>query len=133
MEKIAIIDINVIFDGNVTLGDNVFIGPNTILKDVEIGDGSSIEAFSHIVSSKVGKDCSIGPYARLREGSHIDDGAKIGNFVETKKTKTGKSTQRQIILAYLGDSEIGSEDSILEQEQLLATMMVRISIKQNRR
>ncbi len=109
--KDCTIDINVILDGNVILGDNVTIGPNTILKDVEIGDGSSIEAFSHLVSSKVGQGCSIGPYARLREGSHIDDGAKIGNFVETKKTKVGKNSKANH-LAYLGDAEIGEESNI---------------------
>ena len=86
-----------ILDGDVVLGNNVSIGPNTILKDVEIGDNSSIEAFSHLVSSKVGNNCSIGPYARLREGSHIDDDAKVGNFVETKKRSWEKG-QRQIIL-----------------------------------
>ena len=105
------IDVNVILDGNIVLGNNVFIGPNTILKDVEIGDHSSIEAFSHLVSSKVGKGCSIGPYARLREGSHIDDEAKIGNFVETKKTKLGKGSKANHF-AYLGDTEVGSESNI---------------------
>ena len=105
------IDVNVILDGNIVLGNNVFIGPNTILKDVEIGDHSTIEAFSHLVSSKVGKGCSIGPYARLREGSHIDDEAKIGNFVETKKTKLGKGSKANHF-AYLGDTEVGSESNI---------------------
>ena len=87
------------------------IGPNTILKDVEIGDNSKIEAFSHLVSSKVGNNCSIGPYARLREGSYIDDLAKIGNFVETKKTKVGKESKANHF-AYLGDADIGSDSNI---------------------
>ena len=105
------IDVNVILEGNVSLGNNVSIGPNTILKDVDIGDNSNIEAFSHLVSSKVGKNCSIGPYARLREGSHIDDSAKIGNFVETKKTKVGKDSKANHF-AYLGDAEIGDDSNI---------------------
>ena len=105
------IDVNVILDGDIVLGNNVSIGPNTILKDVEIGDNSIIEAFSHLVSAKVGKNCSIGPYARLREGSHIDDGAKIGNFVETKKTTLGKGTKANHF-AYLGDAEIGEDSNI---------------------
>ena len=95
--KDCFIDVNVILEGNVSLGDNVSIGPNTILKDVEIGDNSKIEAFSHLVSSKVGNNCSIGPYARLREGSHIDDSAKIGNFVETKKQKLAKNLKLIIL------------------------------------
>ena len=105
------IDINVILDGDIKLGNNVSIGPNTILKNVEIGDNTSIEAFSHLVSSKVGKDCTIGPYARLREGSQIDDSAKVGNFVETKKTIIGKGSKANHF-AYLGDAEIGSGSNI---------------------
>ena len=105
------IDLNVILDGVVKLGDNVSIGPNTILKDVEIGNNTSIEAFSYLVSSKVGKDCTIGPYARLREGSQIDDSAKVGNFVETKKTTLGKGSKANHF-AYLGDAEIGSGSNI---------------------
>ena len=105
------IDVNVILDGDIVLGNNVSIGPNTILKDVEIGDNSSIEAFSHLVSSRVGSNCSIGPYARLREGSKIDDDAKVGNFVETKKTKLGKGSKANHF-AYLGDADVGSESNI---------------------
>ena len=95
--KDCFIDVNVILEGDVSLGNNVSIGPNTILKDVEIGDNSKIEAFSHLVSSKVGNNCSIGPYARLREGSHIDDSAKIGNFVETKKQRLAKNLKLIIL------------------------------------
>jgi len=105
------IDVNVILDGDIVLGNNVSIGPNTILKDVEIGDDSNIEAFSHVVSSKIGNNCSIGPYARLREGSHIDDNAKIGNFVETKKSKLGKGAKANHF-SYIGDAEIGSDSNI---------------------
>ena len=105
------IDVNVILEGEIILGDNVSIGPNSILKDVEIGNNTAIEAFSHLVSSKVGSNCSIGPYARLREGSYVDDEAKIGNFVETKKTKIGKSSKANHF-AYLGDAEIGDESNV---------------------
>ena len=105
------IDVNVILEGEIVLGDNVSIGPNSILKDVEIGNNTVIEAFSHLVSSKVGSNCSIGPYARLREGSYVDDEAKIGNFVETKKTKIGKSSKANHF-AYLGDAEVGENSNI---------------------
>jgi len=105
------IDVNVILEGEIVLGNNVSIGPNSILKDVEIGNDTVIEAFSHLVSSKVGSNCSIGPYARLREGSYVDEGAKIGNFVETKKTKIGKSSKANHF-AYLGDAEIGEESNV---------------------
>ena len=105
------IDVNVILEGEIKLGTNVSIGPNCYLKDVVISDNVSIEAFSHIVSTQIGADCNVGPYARLREGTVLEDQAKIGNFVETKKTKIGKGSKANH-LAYLGDAEIGEDSNI---------------------
>ena len=105
------IDVNVIFEGKVELGNNVSIGANTIINNTKIGDNSEILPFSHIDSSQIGKDCFIGPYARLREGSEIADGARIGNFVETKKAKIGQSTKANHF-TYLGDAEIGNDVNI---------------------
>ena len=105
------IDVNVILEGEITLGNNVSIGPNCYLKDAVISDNVSIEAFSHIVSTQIGADCSVGPYARLREGTVLEDQAKIGNFVETKKTKIGKGSKANH-LAYLGDAEVGEDSNI---------------------
>ena len=107
----CVIDVNVILEGSVELGNNVEIGANTILTNATIGDNTKILPFSHIESSNIGADCSIGPYARLREGSIVEDGAKIGNFVETKKTKIGKSSKANHF-SYLGDAEIGKEVNI---------------------
>ena len=105
------IDVNVILEGEITLGTNVSIGPNCFLKDVVISDNVFIEAFSHIVSTQIGADCNVGPYARLREGTVLEDQAKIGNFVETKKTKIGKGSKANH-LAYLGDAEVGEDSNI---------------------
>ena len=105
------IDVNVILEGEIKLGTNVSIGPNCFLKDVVISDNVFIEAFSHIVSTQIGADCSVGPYARLREGTVLEDQAKIGNFVETKKTKIGKGSKANH-LAYLGDAEVGEDSNI---------------------
>ena len=105
------IDVNVILEGEIKLGTNVSIGPNCYLKDVVISDNVSIEAFSHIVSTQIGADCNVGPYARLREGTVLEDKAKIGNFVETKKTKIGKGSKANH-LAYLGDAEVGEDSNI---------------------
>jgi len=105
------IDVNVILEGEITLGTNVSIGPNCFLKDVVISDNVFIEAFSHIVSTQIGADCNVGPYARLREGTVLEDHAKIGNFVETKKTKIGKGSKANH-LAYLGDAEVGEDSNI---------------------
>ena len=105
------VDVNVIFEGKVSLGENVTIKSNVVLQDVSIGDNSIVESFSHLSSATVGSNCSIGPYARLREGSEIGDNAKIGNFVETKKTKLGDGAKANH-LAYLGDAEIGDKTNI---------------------
>ena len=107
----CVIDVNVIFEGNVELGNNVEIGANTILCDTKIGDDTKILPFSHIAESEIGSKCSIGPYARLREGSIIMDGAKVGNFVETKKTRLGRDSKANHF-TYLGDAEVGEEVNI---------------------
>ena len=109
--KDCLIDVNVILEGDITFGNNVSIGPNTILKDVEIGDGTKIEAFSHIVNAKIGDNCSIGPYARLREGSKIEDSGKVGNFVETKNTTLGSGSKANHF-TYLGDTIVGTKTNI---------------------
>jgi len=105
------IDVNVMLEGSIILGENVTIKSNVILQDVSIGDNSVIEAFSHLSSAIVGANCNIGPYARLREGSVIGNNAKIGNFVETKKTKLGDGAKANH-LAYLGDADIGDNANI---------------------
>jgi len=109
--KDCLIDVNVILEGDITLGNNVSIGPNTILKDVEVGDGTKIEAFSHIVNAKIGDNCSIGPYARLREGTKIEDSGKVGNFVETKNTTLGSGSKANHF-TYLGDTTVGTKTNI---------------------
>ncbi|MFC4698557.1 bifunctional UDP-N-acetylglucosamine diphosphorylase/glucosamine-1-phosphate N-acetyltransferase GlmU [Glaciecola siphonariae] len=101
------IDVNTLFEGSVVLGNNVSIGPNCVLKDCEIGDGTVIEAFSHIVDAKLAANCKIGPYARLRPGSDLSEGVKVGNFVEVKKASIGKGSKVNH-LSYIGDAEIGS-------------------------
>ena len=107
----CVIDVNVIFEGHVELGNNVEIGANTIICNTKIGDDTKILPFSHIDASEIGAMCSIGPYARLREGSVIMDGARIGNFVETKKTSLGRDSKANHF-TYLGDAEVGDEVNI---------------------
>jgi len=109
--KDCLIDVNVILEGDITLGNNVSIGPNTILKDVEVGDGTKIEAFSHIVNAKIGDNCSIGQYARLREGSRVEDSGKVGNFVETKNSTLGSGSKANHF-TYLGDTTVGTKTNI---------------------
>lgn len=109
--KDVVIDVNVVIEGKVSLGDNVVIGPNCVLKDCSIGDGSKIEAFSTLEQAEVDQDCTVGPYARLRPGAVLQDGAKVGNFVEMKKSVLGKGSKASH-LTYLGDTQVGENANI---------------------
>ena len=105
------LDIGVILEGQVELGDGVEISAYTILKDVSIAAGTKVRAFTLIEGARIGRDCTIGPYARIRPGSDIGDDNKIGNFVEVKKSKTG-SHSKVNHLSYIGDSQIGSQVNV---------------------
>ena len=105
------IDINNVFEGEVTLGSNVVIEPNCIIRNSVIGDNTQIKAFSHIDGATIGESVSVGPYARLREGTELANQSKIGNFVETKKAKIGKGSKINH-LSYAGDTEIGENSNI---------------------
>lgn len=101
-----VIDVNVVIEGTVKIGSNVTIGPNCILKDCEIGDGATIEANSMLDQAIVGDNCSVGPYARLRPGAVMHQDARVGNFVEMKKSVLGKGSKANH-LTYLGDTVVG--------------------------
>ncbi len=105
------IDINVIIEGVVVIGDNVSIGPGCVVTDSELADGVVIEAHSVVEGAVVGANCRLGPFARVRPGTELAEGACIGNFVETKKAIIGAGTKANH-LAYLGDSTIGAECNI---------------------
>ena len=70
-----------------------------------------IHSFSHIVKSTIGKNTSVGPYARLRPGTSLGDGAKIGNFVETKAA-TIEAGAKVNHLSYIGDAHVGEGANI---------------------
>ena len=107
----VVIDVNVIVEGNVTLGNNVTIGANCILRDCHIADNAVIEANSIIEQATVGEACVVGPYARLRPGAVMHKNAKVGNFVEMKKTVLGEGAKANH-LTYLGDAEVGANANI---------------------
>ena len=94
------------FGKNVTINTYVVIG-----RKVKIGNNVEILSFSHIEGAKIENKVKIGPYARIREGTHLMSGVKIGNFVETKKSKI-KSETKVNHLSYIGDSEIGKNTNI---------------------
>ena len=103
----VVIDVNCVFEGRVTLGDGVRIGPNCLLRNVSVGAGSEVFAFSHLEDSEVGARCRLGPYARLRPGASLAEDVHVGNFVEVKASRIGKGSKANH-LTYIGDSEIGS-------------------------
>lgn len=101
------IDVNCVFEGKVHLGQGVTIGPNCVLRDCTIDAGTTVHAMSHIDDAQVATDCNIGPYARLRPGTTLATGARIGNFVETKKAQIGAGSKVNH-LSYIGDATLGS-------------------------
>jgi bifunctional UDP-N-acetylglucosamine pyrophosphorylase/glucosamine-1-phosphate N-acetyltransferase len=101
------IDINVVIEGQVVLGDGVSIGPNCVLKNVTSADGASVHAMSHLEDARVGAKANVGPYARLRPGTVLAEGARVGNFVETKKANIGAGSKVNH-LSYIGDCDMGA-------------------------
>ena len=93
-------------------GKNVTINPYVVIgKKVKIGSNVVILSFTHIEGAKIENKVTIGPYARIRPGTHLMPGVKIGNFVETKKSKI-KSNSKVSHLSYIGDTEIGKNSNI---------------------
>ena len=96
----------IIFGKNVTLEPYVVIGSK-----VSIGDNSHIKSFSHLEGSKIKKNAVVGPYARLRPGTILGKNARIGNFVETKKSNISNHVKVNH-LSYIGDTSIGENSNI---------------------
>lgn len=105
-DKDVDVDINVIFEGENRIGKGCKIGANTILKNVTLGDNVIIEPMSILENAVVKNNAVIGPFARLRPGTEVGEDAKIGNFVEVKKSILGKGSKANH-LSYIGDATIG--------------------------
>ena len=102
---------NVTFKGSVVLGNNVSIGSNTLISNSKIGNNTFVKDFSSIEDSKIGSNVEVGPFARLRQGVILENEAKIGNFVEVKKSKIGEGAKANHH-AYLGDASVGKKSNI---------------------
>jgi len=97
----------IFFSSDTKIGKNVVIEPYVIFRSkVKIGNNVTIKSFSHLENCKVENKVEIGPYARVRPGSILKEGSKIGNFVEIKKSTLGKKSKANH-LTYIGDSQIG--------------------------
>lgn len=109
--KDTYIDVNAVFVGDVSIGNNVTIEPNCFISDSSIGDNVHIKANTVLEQAVLSANNEVGPFARLRPGTELADGAKIGNFVETKKAKIGNGSKVNH-LSYVGDAEIGIGSNI---------------------
>ncbi len=105
--KDVFIDANVVFEGRVVLGDNVSIAPNVIIKDSVIGNATAVLTNTLIEEAEIADNCSVGPFARLRAGTRLEQGVKVGNFVEIKNSTLGTGSKANHF-AYIGDADLGS-------------------------
>jgi bifunctional UDP-N-acetylglucosamine pyrophosphorylase/glucosamine-1-phosphate N-acetyltransferase len=105
------IDVNCVFEGRVVLGDGVEVGAHCVLRNAVIGAGSRIAPFSHIEEAEAGRDCVIGPYARLRPGTKLGEDVHIGNFVEVKNSAVADRSKANH-LAYIGDATVGKNVNV---------------------
>jgi bifunctional UDP-N-acetylglucosamine pyrophosphorylase/glucosamine-1-phosphate N-acetyltransferase len=105
------IDINTIIEGECQFGNNVKIGANCVIKDSIVHDNVEILENCVIEKAIIGKACSIGPFARLRPDTVLDEKAKVGNFVEIKKAHIAYGSKVNH-LSYIGDTHMGKEVNV---------------------
>ena len=102
----------VFLSADVTFGRDVILEPHVVITGgATIGEGSVIRAFTHIDGAVIGPCCMVGPFARLRPGTILQDGVKIGNFVETKNAEMGAGSKANH-LTYLGDTTVGQDANV---------------------
>ena len=100
------------FAADTRLGRDVTVEPHVVFgPGVEVADGATIKAFSHIEGASIATKAVIGPFARLRPGAKIGEKAKVGNFVEVKKAILGRGAKANH-LSYIGDAEVGADANI---------------------
>ena len=102
----------VFFSKDTKIGKNVSIDPYVVFgQKVKIQNNVKIFSFSHIENVKIENNVSVGPYARLRPGTILKSGSRVGNFVEVKKSTIGKGSKVNH-LSYIGDASIGNSSNI---------------------
>ncbi len=102
----------IFFSKDTKIGKNVTIEPYVVFgSKVRIGNNVTIKSFSHLEKCKVESKVDIGPYARIRPGTILKEGSKVGNFVEIKKSILGKKSKANH-LTYIGDSIIGKSVNV---------------------
>ena len=111
IEKDTIIYPNCYLRGKTVIGEGCRIGPQAEISDSRIGDRVQVKFCTMITDSWIDDDAVVGPFSHLRPDSHLGKGAKIGNFVEVKKSRIGPGTKANH-LSYIGDAEIGAQVNI---------------------
>ena len=102
----------VFFSEDTKIGKNVIINPYVVIgPKVKIGNNVMINSFSHLEDCKIENKVEVGPYARLRPGTILKEGSKIGNFVEVKKSIIGKKSKVNH-LSYVGDTDMGKDVNV---------------------
>ena len=102
----------IFFSEDTKIGKNVVIEPYVVMgPKVKIGNNVKINSFSHLENCKIESKVSVGPYARIRPGTVLREGSRVGNFVEIKKRTIGKKSKVSH-LSYIGDSELGKSVNI---------------------
>jgi bifunctional UDP-N-acetylglucosamine pyrophosphorylase/glucosamine-1-phosphate N-acetyltransferase len=109
--KDVFIDVNTVMIGQVEIGDGVSIESGCVIQNTVIGNNSVIKANSVIESATIGQSCDIGPFARIRPDTVLKDHAKVGNFVEVKKSTIGLGSKVSH-LSYIGDTVMGDDVNI---------------------
>ena len=108
------------------------IGAGSILKNCQVAERVEISPYTVAQDSRIERGATIGPFARLRSGNHVEENAHIGNFVELKKTRLGAGAKAGH-LAYLGDSEIGARFQYRRGNDLLQLRWVEEAYYEDRR
>ena len=102
----------VFFSNDTKIGKNVVIEPYVVIgKKVELKNKIAILSFSHLENVKIENNVTVGPFARLRPGTVLKSGSRIGNFVEVKKSTIGKNSKVNH-LSYIGDAQLGQKVNI---------------------
>jgi len=107
----VVIEPDVIFEGVVHIGDGARIGAFTLIRNTLIGAGTVVHPHCLLEDGVIGPRCEIGPYARMRPGVELAEGAKLGNFVEVKKSVIGRGSKVNH-LSYIGDATIGDKVNV---------------------
>jgi bifunctional UDP-N-acetylglucosamine pyrophosphorylase / glucosamine-1-phosphate N-acetyltransferase len=111
LEADAVIYPDVVLEGKTRVGAGAFIEQGCVLRDATIGAFTHLKPYCVITESSVGMGSDIGPFAHLRPGSEIGAKCKVGNFVETKKTKMADGSKANH-LSYLGDAFVGAKANV---------------------